>query len=40
MMAGVIISIFLQIRKLQMGEIGDLGEAFGEPRLGVFKLKL
>lgn len=34
MVAGVIISLLLQIRKLQGGEIRDLGEAFDELRLG------
>lgn len=37
MVAGVIISLFLQIRPLQMGEIRDLGEAFGEPRQGALR---
>lgn len=34
MVAGIIISLFLKIRKQQVGEIRDLGEAFGELRLG------
>lgn len=34
MSAGIIISLFLQIRKLQVGEIRGLGEAFGKLRLG------
>lgn len=33
-MAGVIISLFLQIRKLKVGEIRDLGKVSGELSLG------
>lgn len=33
-MEGVIISLFLQIRKLKVGEIKDLGKLSGELRLG------
>lgn len=32
--AGVIISLFLQIRKLKVGEIRDLGKVSGELSLG------
>lgn len=34
LMAGVIISLFLQIRKLKVGEIRDLGKVSGELSLG------
>lgn len=33
-MAGAMISLLLQIKKLQVGEIRDLGTVFGELRLG------